>query len=150
MTHYKSLIDTNYLGQWDLPPGRDVPVIIKSVERYKPEVERTKKMPDGSRVKVPNKRILIHFQGKKKGWLAGPVSQEAISGMYGPQFENWIGKAITLWVDPNVKMSGIVTGGVRVRPRAPSGPPTNDPLDRPVDPEVAQRIADAKEEAGNG
>jgi hypothetical protein len=134
VTHYKSLIDTTCLGQWDLPADRDVVVLIAKVEKYAPEVRKKKKLPDGTYVDEPIKRVRISFQGKKKSWLAGPVSQQAIAGIYGPQIENWIGKPIALYVDTEVTMGRTKTGGVRVRPRVPNGAQaTSDPLDRPVD-----------------
>ena len=91
--------------------------------------------------------MAIAFRGKKKAWLAGPVSQKAIAGMFGPYLENWIGKAITLYVDTDVMFGKQKTGGVRVRPTPPKigTKATEDALDRPVDPAKAQQIADAKE-----
>ena len=144
-THWKSLVDTSYLGQWDLPTGREVTVLIAKVERYTPAVKRKKKMPDGTFVDEPSKRLCIYFQGKKKPWLAGPVSQTAIANLYGPVVQDWIGKAITLYVDADVTMGRMKTGGLRVRPQIPRGTPTVDPLDRPVDPVAAERIEQAKE-----
>ena len=143
MTHYKTLIDTVWLGQWDLP-ARDAVVTIAKVERFRPEVERKKKMPDGTYAPEPNKRLALSFVGKRKQWLAGPVSQQTIAGMYGPQIEAWIGKRISLYVDPNIKMGRVVTGGVRVRPTPPSGGATEDALDRPVDETVAEKIEQAR------
>ncbi len=146
-THYKQLIDTNFLGQWNLPPGRDVVVVIESVKPYKPERQQQKKMPDGSYVTEPNKRLEIKFRGKQKAWLAGPVSQKTIAGIYGPYVESWIGKPITIFCDPDVVFGKQKTGGVRVRPTPPKigTKATEDALDRPVDPAKAQQIADAKE-----
>jgi hypothetical protein len=148
MTHYKSLIDTEYLGQWDLPPGRDVVVLIAKVERWTPEVPRSKKLPDGTRIDEPNKRVKLSFQGKKKTWLCGPVSQQTIAAMYGPHIEQWIGKPVALYVDPTVKMGRTTTGGLRVRPQVPHAKATEDPMDRPVDVEAQARIAQGRIEAG--
>ena len=39
----------------------------------------------------------------------------ALIKMYGRSTANWIGKTITLYVDPNVMFSGRLVGGVRVR-----------------------------------
>lgn len=145
MTHYKSLVDTSFLGQWDFPPGREAVVTISKVERYKPEQRRRKRQPDGSYVDEPCKRLAISFEGKRKPWLAGPVSLQAIAKMYGPNIEGWVGKAITLYVDAKVEFGGVVTGGVRVRPTPPRAGtrPTEDTLDRPVDEEKAQTIDNA-------
>lgn len=142
MTHYKTLVDTTYLGQWDLPAGKDVVVTIATVGEYRPEVPRKKRMPDGSYATEPNKRLAISFQGKKKKWLAGPVSLKAIAKLYGPHIEDWRGKSITLYVDAKVEFGGEVTGGIRVRPTPPKPgtKPDTDPLDRPVDEQRVQQI----------
>jgi hypothetical protein len=45
---------------------------------------------------------------------------EQITG-YGDQIEkHWLGKKIVLYVDPNIRMKGKVTGGIRVK-AAPNG-----------------------------
>ena len=152
MTHYRALREDpgEWLGQWDLPEGRDVVVIIDKVERYVPARRQKRKMPDGTFRDEKSKRLIISFRGKRKRWLAGPVSQEAIAGMYGPNFEGWLGKPISLHVNPDVMMGTKRTGGVRCRPTPPKigTPPTTDPLDRPVDEAKAQAIEEAKEAVG--
>jgi hypothetical protein len=146
MAHYKMLIDTAYVGQWDMPPGRDVTVEIRSVEKYEPPVRRKKRLPDGTFAAEPRKRIKITFRAPaRKPWLAGPVSQAAIAGMYGPDTDDWIGKLITLYVDAEVTMGSTKTGGVRVRPQIPLGKPSADPLDRPVDKAKSEQIERAKD-----
>lgn len=143
MTHYKTLIDTEWLGQWDFPSAdREVVVVIETVERFASKRKRSKKI-DGKTVIEPNKRVAIGFRGKRKKWLAGPVSQAAIAAMYGPHVEGWIGKPIALYVDPNVVFGNTTTGGVRVRPSVPRGAPSGDTLDRPVDVDKAEEIAKA-------
>ena len=143
MTHYKTLIDTTWLGQWDFPPGREATVEIESVVRYKPARARKVRLPDGSYGPERNKRVIIAFRGKKKRWLAGPVSLDAIAAMFGPDVDKWAGKRITLYVDPDVMMGRAKVGGIRVRPMVATGPVTEDPLAREVDEDKAQEIADA-------
>lgn len=129
MTHYKTMIETEFLGQWDLPAGRDVIVRIAKVERYVPE--RKKK-------DEKLKRIAISFAGKRKRWLAGPVSQKALAKMYGPHVEEWVGKLIALYVDESVEFGRERTGGIRVRPTPPRGKETTDPLD--VEPPPQEKV----------
>jgi hypothetical protein len=142
-THYKELIDTEWLGQWDFPPGREVTVEIGSVDRYRPGRLRMVKDPDGKKKPERLKRVDIGFVGKRKHWLAGPVSQDSIAAMFGPVTQDWIGKRITLYVDEAVMMGKKRVGGIRVRPMAASGPADDDALDRAVDEGQAQAIADA-------
>lgn len=162
-THYKSLIESDYLGQWDLQrDGRPVDAVvqIEKVERFVPQKVQKKKVTDATgrpmldangreQWKVaPNRRIKISFKGKRKAWLAGPVTQEVIAKMFGPKIEDWIGKKITLYPDATVKMGRQVTGGIRVRLQrnGATGPLTEDALDNEVDPEMAAAIDAAKEQ----
>lgn len=154
-THYKSLIESEYLGQWDLQKdGKTVEAVvqIERVERFVPQKRQKKKVIDAQgRAEwkdAPNRRIKISFKGKRKSWLAGPVTQEVIAKMFGPKIEDWIGKKITLYVDPSVKMGKQVTGGIRVRLQrnGATGPITDDALDNEVDEETARAIAAAREQ----
>ncbi|HUO64004.1 MAG TPA: hypothetical protein VMT97_09890 [Terriglobales bacterium] len=164
MTHYKELLDTSFIGQWDFKRDpktgerKRYTLEIESVSRYKPVRPRTKKCPahTGSncracngkgRVVEPNKRLLITFKGARKPWLAGPVSQEAIVAMFGNDVDKWPGKKLTLYVDESVTMGRVKTGGVRCAP-VPGQGPAEDMPEEPVDEELAQRIADAFDETG--
>jgi hypothetical protein len=151
--HYKTLIDTNWLGQWDLvdpqtKKNREPVVVIASVNRYRPERPRKKKVGNVWQDE-PNKRIDIGFVDKKKHWLAGPESQEIIAGLYGPDVSNWIGKKLQLFVDPNVAMKGKKVGGLRPRDRVPGQSPTNETLDNPVDEAKVEQLAEAFDEWGD-
>ena len=152
-THYRTLVENEYLGQWDLADGnggfRRAVVIIERVEKWVAEVKRKKKMPDGTYRDEPSKRLKVTFRGKRKAWLAGPVSQRTIQELYGPYLEDWIGKAIALYVDQSVSFGGKKTGGLRVEPKVPrAGTVSEEPLDQPVDVEAAKRIADAVDGSG--
>ena len=147
-TDYRSLKDGEWLGQWDLEGRGDAVVAIDRVEKYKPARVRTKKV-DGVEVEERNKRVAVYFVGKRKGWLAGPVSQKVIAGMYGRYVEDWIGKRITLYVDPTVTFGRETTGGIRVRPTPPKlgTPTTGRTLDQPVDEKKVEQLERAREQA---
>jgi hypothetical protein len=136
-THYKRLLENEHLGQWDLQKDDGThlraTVIIESVRPYAPPQRRKKKMPDGSYQFERNNKLLVSFVGKRKRWIAGPVSQTAIAGLYGAVLQDWIGKKITLYVDTTVTMGRRTVGGIRVANVAPVEAPTDDPLDREVD-----------------
>jgi hypothetical protein len=146
-TDYRTMVEKDYLGQWDLEGRADAIVLIEKVEPYAPEKRKTK-MVDGARVEEKNKRIKVTFRGKRKAWLAGPVSQKVIAGMYGRYVQDWIGKPIALYVDPTVQFGRETTGGIRVRPTPPTGKATTAPLDQPVDQAKAEQMARAATEAG--
>lgn len=155
--HYKTLIDTTWLGQWDLidpktQQKREPVVVIATVDRYVPERKKKKKVRVGGRdvwQDELNKRIDIGFVGKKKHWLAGPESQEIIAALYGPDVSNWIGKKLQLFIDENVAMKGKKVGGLRPRDRVPGAAPTEEALDNPVDPQKAEQLAEAFDEWGD-
>src|SRR5258707_10510741 len=95
-THYKTLIDSDWLGQHDLTDAKtgrtfEPTVEIASVKRYVSPIKRKKRMPDGSYKDEPSRRLDIAFVGKRKHWLAGPVSQKTIEAMYGAYVEDWLG-----------------------------------------------------------
>ena len=135
MTHYKTLVDSDYLGQWDIPEGRRVVVEIEKVAKFK-----TDRLKAGEK----NKRIAISMKGKRKRWLCGPVSQDTIASMYGPNIENWIGKRLELYVDANIMFGRSKVGGIRCSPTIPKGAATTEPLDEEVDEERAAMIEEAK------
>lgn len=152
--HYKELIDTNVIGQWDFQRDpqtgnrKRYTMPIVAVERYKPPRQRMKKDPNtGRMVPEPSKRILIRFEGARKPWLAGPVSQDAIAKLFGPNVNDWIGRKLTLYVDEGVTFGRRTTGGVRCEPVAGDRPAQEMPVED-VDEEIAQNIADAFTEAG--
>ncbi len=140
LTHYKAQIERDHLGQSDLADGfggfKEGIVEIDSV----PVLYRPRQPRSGEKLN----KYLIRFKGKRKAWLSGPVTQATIASMYGPYLEEWVGKCITLYVDPDVKMKGERTGGIRVRPIVPRGSVTTDPMDQPIDEAgAAQREAAA-------
>lgn len=146
-TDFRTMIEKEFLGTWDFPRGpdgkhREATVEIASVDRYKPPRIRQVRGPDGKLGPERNKRIVIGFVGKRKKWLAGPVSQAAIAAIAGNYVEQWIGTRITLYVDEEVTFGRKKLGGVRVRPQRATGPVTDDALDEPVDEERADMLAE--------
>lgn len=152
LTHYRSLTESDWLGQWDLldvPSGkyREPCVVIASVARYAPRQRKQKRDPKtGTMRDEAVTRVDIGFKDKRKHWLCGRVSQDAIAALYGPHTERWIGKSIVLYVDPSIQFGKKVTGGIRVRPFIPNQAPSDDPLDNPVD-EDARALQEAARDA---
>ena len=152
-TDYRKLVERDFLGQWDLagPDGRyrEAVVQIERVTKYVPRDRKTVlNKESGQREPERLKRLKFTFVGKRKRWLAGPVSQAVIAGLFGPIIQDWIGKRIALYVDPSVRFGGKTTGGLRVRPKSPDStvPLTQDPLDNEVDEDKANEIAEAADE----
>ncbi len=142
LTHYKAQIERDHLGQSDLSDGfggfREATVEIAEV----PVIYRPRQAKRGEKAN----KYLIRFVGKRKAWISGPATQQTIATMYGPYLETWVGKRITLYVDPDIMMGRDKTGGIRVRPIRPTGAPTTEPLDNPIDEEAAARREAAADE----
>jgi hypothetical protein len=151
-THYKSLINTTFLGQWDLTDSKtgktfEPTVEIAEVRPYVAPRARRKRMPDGSWKDIKEHKLDIAFKGKKKHWLANAGGRDTIAAMYGNFIEDWIGKRITIYVDASVTFGSKKTGGIRVRPMVPGSnvPTTLEPMDEPVDEAKAEELDAALE-----
>lgn len=127
-THIETLIEKDYIGSWHVA-DRDHTFEIEKVQK------KQITMRGGKKKVVP----VLWFVGvQKKMILQARTNRETISEMYGPYIEDWVGKAITLYMDPNCKSpngKGVIPG-VRVRPMIPKGPAEKSLVDRPVDPEM--------------
>ena len=126
MPHYKTLYDKDYIGSWDLPPGKDATVTIDKVVAGELDNGKGKK----------NKKPIISFVGKEKKFVSNVTNSKTIAGMYGNMTEEWIGKRITLYVTQTRDPS---TGGeidcIRVRPKVPTSKAQDaapDPVTEPA------------------
>jgi hypothetical protein len=120
MPDYRTLYDRDYIGAWDLPQGRDVVKIIARVE--------AKKLRNRTSA---NTKPVIFFKGAQKGFALNKTNGKAISGMYGPKTEGWIGKPIALYATTTTFGSDTVEC-IRVRPTVPSGKPSDDAIGPPA------------------
>lgn len=58
----------------------------------------------------------LHFQGDVKPFVLNKTNGELIAMTLGSKdLDHWIGKQITLYVDPTVPFQGKIVGGIRVR-----------------------------------
>ena len=80
MPHWKSMMDKEYLGHWDLD-GKDVTVEIASVSGDEIPSKHGKK-----------KKPVIAFKGAEKKLIANTTNCTVIEGMYGSDVDEWIGK----------------------------------------------------------
>ena len=113
MTHWKSMVDREWLFAFDLQ-GKDVTLTIDRVEAG--NVTGT----GGKKTRKP----VVHFrEGKEKKPLALAVTNcKAIAGLYGNDVEQWVGKRITLY-PTTTTFAGEVVECIRVRPVKPEGKP---------------------------
>jgi len=61
------------------------------------------------------KRLVLVFEGKKKALPLNVVNREKLESKFGKETDEWIGKEITLWPDPAVKIGRETVGGVRIK-----------------------------------
>lgn len=124
-THIETMVEKDYIGSWDVA-DRDHTQIIDFVEKKKLTMR-------GGKTKVVP---VLTFRGvRKKFVLAARTNRDTIMGMYGPYIEDWSGKAITLFMDPNCKnpSGGPPVPGIRIRPTVPKGPAETSMPEQPVD-----------------
>lgn len=71
-----------------------------------------------------DKRWVLTFRELGKGLVLNTTTIRTLEKAYGGDTDGWIGKKVTLYVDPNVSFRGQVVGGLRLRPMRPKATPT--------------------------
>lgn len=145
MPHWRTLIEKDHMGAWDLvdketDKPRDYTLLIIKVES---NVLKTVQTPKGKR------KCVITFRGADKKFVANATNCETIEAMYGGDYSGWCGKLITLYptTTRNPKKSGPPeVPCIRVRPRKPQGQP-QDLASRPVDQDMREQQREAFDEA---
>lgn len=109
-THYKKLMNPDYLGAYALDPGKDLIVTIRSVAN---------EMIIGADGKK-EECIVARFQERDiKPMILNATNCKTIAKLVGSPFiENWQGMKIQLFVE-KVKAFGDVVEALRVRPFKP-------------------------------
>lgn len=110
MTDVRSFYEKDYVGAWDIPPDRDVAVVIdRVIQGHIPEAGSSKK----------KRKPLLYFKGKKKPMVFGATVRETIAKLVGShEAEDWAGKTIALYRSKTTKGSEEVDC-IRVRPYLP-------------------------------
>ena len=102
-THYKKLTDARFIGAYDL--DKDLLVTIEAVNK------ETVMGHDGKEKQC----VVAKLKGAKKAMILNKTNMKIIEKMYGPFVEDWVGKAVTLYVVHGVKAFGDVVDGIRVK-----------------------------------
>lgn len=109
-THWKSLTNPNYLGSYAFEDNQDLVCTIKKVQN---EVVTG----DGGR---KEECTVCYFAEEIKPMILNKTNMKTIAKLTGsPYIENWVNKQIQIYVDPKVKFGKDITGGLRIRPKAP-------------------------------
>ena len=130
------LSQSKYLKKPDVTP--DLTVIIES---YSYDNLAQQGQPE-------DMMYCLHFRGNVKPFVLNKTNGELIAMTLGSKdLDDWIGKQITLYVDPTVPFQGKIVGGIRIRYIAPqqqapaqappvqNPPRTDDSGPLPVEPE---------------
>src|SRR5690606_38742289 len=104
-THWKQLVNPDYLGAYSIPEGEDLTVIIESVGPE--EITGTNGKKEICSV--------ARLKGNKP-WILNMTNQKSIARLYGPYIEDWQGKAVTLYAS-TTKLAGEMVECIRVRPQ---------------------------------
>jgi len=127
MPHYRTMMDRDSLGAWDLPT--DKTATIERVEAAQ--------LPGAGKIKASRKPI-IHFKGTPKVLIVNSTIGKTIAGMYGNDTDGWVGKRITLYGTTCRGADGSTVECIRVRPKIPTAPGAPIPS-QPVDEEMRER-----------
>ena len=107
--NYKSYLDKNWLGEWDLPQDDDLIVEIDYVDQEDVQNDRG-----------TEKKMTIHLKGGYKPMICNATNGASIAAALGtPMVEKWAGKRIQLYRD-SVRAFGKTTMAIRVRDFAPT------------------------------
>jgi hypothetical protein len=110
-THYRKVHKSEHLGVADLE---------EMIEEKKSLILTITHVEQLEETKVAGKMIkanIAYFKEKIKPWVLNNAKNGKIMAKFtGSKFvEDWNNVLIELFIDPNVKMSGEVVGGVRIR-----------------------------------
>lgn len=115
-THWKRLINPDYIGAYWLNEGQDATVTIDYVQR---------EMVTGTGGKKEECTV-AHLVGVKP-LILNVTNSKSIAKLYGPYVEDWAGKQITLYAS-TAKLSGESVECLRIRPQVAErvAPPIGD------------------------
>ena len=103
-THFKTFLNKEYLGSWDLPNGQD---IIGTISKCGPEKVIG---ADGKKEDC----FVIHFADVQKPMICNVTNSKMIAKVVGsPYIEDWLGKKIQIGSE-KVRAFGDVVDALRV------------------------------------
>lgn len=95
--------DSPYLAKENVPSPIDAIIAKVTFEQIK------------FRDKVEEKWVMHFSSPKLKPMLLNVGNRKTLKGLYGDDTDNYPGKPIGVWVNPNVEFEGEVVGGLRLR-----------------------------------
>lgn len=109
-THWKKAFNSDYLGSCDIN-GNDLKLTIKEV---KLEIVKG----HGGVEKSCN---VAHFTDDVKPMILNVTNSKTVKKFAGSRYiDDWKNIPVQIYVDPNVKMAGEITEGLRIRTQQPT------------------------------
>lgn len=111
-THWKKLVNPDYLGAYSLQPKEEKTLTISNVTREKVIG------PGGKKQEC----TILHFVEKEKPMVLNRLNSKIITKIYGtPYIEDWVGKKIQIYADL-VEAFGETVEALRIRQTQPALP----------------------------
>jgi hypothetical protein len=104
-THWKRLINPDYLGAYSIPEGEDLTVRIDFVQVEEVHGAQGKK----------DMCTVAHLKGHKP-MILNVTNSKTIAKLYGPYIEDWVNKPITLFAS-TTRLAGETVECLRIRPK---------------------------------
>lgn len=104
-THYKRLMNPDYIGAYSLDPGQDLTVTILHVVREVVTGTGGKK-----------EECTVAYLKGQKPFILNATNSKSIARLYGPYIEDWRDKPITLFAT-TTKLAGEQVECLRIRPK---------------------------------
>lgn len=109
-THWKKLTNPNYMGDYSIPEGQDLIARIDHV------AQETINDPNGKKKEA----VVAHFADGNKPMVLNKTNMKTMTKIFGTAYiEDWRGRSIQIYYDPNIKFGREKVGGLRVRPFIP-------------------------------
>jgi hypothetical protein len=104
-THWKRLVNPDYIGAYAIPEGEDLTVRIDFVQVEEVHGAQGKK----------DMCTVAHLKGQKP-MILNVTNSKSIAKLYGPYIEDWAGKPITLFAS-TTRLAGETVECLRIRPK---------------------------------
>jgi hypothetical protein len=95
---------SQYLNASDLAGRGDVPCTIEHIAMENMGNDDDQKA-----------KPVMYFKNGSKGLPLNGTNWDALSAVFGEESDAWIGKRVTLWLDPSVRFRGKPTPGIRFK-----------------------------------
>lgn len=125
------MIESNYLKKEDFDEDGTI-VTVRKFER-----KNVAKETD-----LPEFKWIMYFKEYDKGIVLNSTNIQLAEAAFGSDnTDDWEGKEIIIYVDPNVSYQGKLIGGLRLRAHRKAGPPKSATPRQPIHAEVRRDMA---------